>query len=67
MAKVNATGPSQRLCKFLSGIDDEDFYDVSFRNITSEISSIFSSMLSIVAQETRGLGSIGTSIFQNFF
>ena len=67
LAKVNAAGPSHHHCKFVSGIDHKKFYDVSFRNITSEISSMFSRMLRIVAQETWGLGSIGTHIFQNFF
>ena len=67
LAKVNAASPSQPLFNFLSGIGDEKVYDVSFRNVTIEISSIFNSMLRIVAQETWGLESIGTPVFQTFF
>lgn len=66
LAKVNLTGPTQRLFHFISGTGDELIYDVSFRDTTSEISSIFNSMLSI-AQETLGLESIGTDISQNLF
>ena len=65
LAKVNAAHPSQRLFRFLSGIGDEQIYDVSFRNPTSELSSIFNSMVS-TALEIWGLGSIGTPISQNF-
>jgi hypothetical protein len=51
LAKVNATSPNQRLFRFFSGIGDERICDVSLRNATSEISSIFNSFLSF-AQET---------------
>ena len=67
LAEVNLAGPDhwQRPLRFISGTDDGLLYDVSFRNITSEISSIFNCMLSIV-QETWGLQSIGNHISQNF-
>ena len=65
LAEVNPAGPDQRPLRFISGTDDGLLYDVFFRNITSEISSIFNCMLSI-AQETWGLQSIGNHISQNF-
>ena len=41
LAQVNTAGPNLRLFTFLSGIGDEQVYDVSFRDSASEISSIF--------------------------
>ena len=69
LVKLNLASPDQRLFHFISGTDDKLLYDVSFRNTTSEIrSSIFNSMLRILAQETGwGLESIGTHISQNFY
>ena len=63
LAKVNTSG--QRLYSFLSGLSDEQIYDVSFRNTTSDVSSVLNSMVSI-AQEILGLGSIGIQISQIF-
>ena len=61
LAKINASGPNQPLFTFLSVIGDELIYDVSFKNATSEISSIFNSMLR-KTQETWRLESIGTQM-----
>ena len=64
---ILAKGPSQRLFKFLAGIGDEQIYDVSFRNATSEISSTSNSMLSIAQDlETWELESIGTYLSEFF-
>ena len=61
LAKEHLTeGPNQRLFNFISGIGDEQVYDVSFINTSeSKINSIFNSMLRI-AQNSRGSESIGT-------
>ena len=60
LAKINASGPNQPLFSFLSVIGDELIYDVSFKNATSEISSIFDSMLRKI-QETWRLESISNT------